>query len=157
MGCVSPPLSLIQNRTGDFDVPFARLRRSALQPLPQCTATVLAVHCIHHRSALHLFPQTFASAIANVCIPGCKRYHPSLQTLSLKRRLHLRISSHVFLLSQPPSKVCAPEAQRPGEGRTTPYIYILWYREVQQKLPGGPSSKRGIQKAETEISNCSAI
>ena len=31
------------------------------------------------------------------------------------------------------------------------YIYILWYREVQQKLPGGPSSKRGIQKAETEI------
>ena len=52
MGCVSPPLSLIQNRTGDFAVPFARLR------------------C----SALHLFPQTFASRVANVIILGCKRY-----------------------------------------------------------------------------------
>ena len=60
MGCVSPPLSLIQNRTGDFAVPFARLRRSAL----------------------HLFPQTFASVLANVIIPGCKRYHLGLQTLS---------------------------------------------------------------------------
>ena len=45
MGCVSPPLSLIQNRTGDFAVPFA-----------------------------HLFPQTFASRVANVIILGCKRY-----------------------------------------------------------------------------------
>ena len=82
MGCVSPPLSLIQNRTGDFAVPFARLRRSALQPLLQCTASVLAVHCIRPCSALHLFPQTFASRVANVIIPGCKRYHLGLQTLS---------------------------------------------------------------------------
>ena len=74
MGCVSPPLSLIQNRTGDFAVPFARLRRSALQPPLQCTATVLAVHCIRPCSALHLFPQTFASRVANVIILGCKRY-----------------------------------------------------------------------------------
>ena len=82
MGCVSPPLSLIQNRTGDFAVPFARLRRSALQPPLQCTATAPAVHCIRPCSALHLFPQTFASRVANVIIPGCKRYHPGLQTLS---------------------------------------------------------------------------
>ena len=75
MGCVSPPLSLIQNRTGDFGVPFARLRRSALQPPLQCTATAPAVHCIRPCSALHLFPQTFASRVANVIIPGCKRYH----------------------------------------------------------------------------------
>ena len=75
MGCVSPPLSLIQNRTGDFAVPFARLRRSALQPPLQCTATAPAVHCIRPCSALHLFPQTFASRVANVIIPGCKRYH----------------------------------------------------------------------------------
>ena len=74
MGCVSPPLSLIQNRTGDFAVPFARLRRSALQPPLQCTATAPAVHCIRPCSALHLFPQTFASRVANVIIPGCKRY-----------------------------------------------------------------------------------
>ena len=74
MGCVSPPLSLIQNRTGDFDVPFARLRRSALQPPLQCTATAPAVHCIRPCSALHLFPQTFASRVANVIILGCKRY-----------------------------------------------------------------------------------
>ena len=82
MGCVSPPLSLIQNKTGDFGVPFARLRRSALQPPLQCTATAPAVHCIRPCSALHLFPQTFASRVANVIIPGCKRYHPGLQTLS---------------------------------------------------------------------------
>ena len=54
MGCVSPPLSLIQNRTGDFAVPFARLRRSALQPPLQCTASVLAVHCILHASTSNL-------------------------------------------------------------------------------------------------------
>ena len=74
MGCVSPPLSLIQNRTGDFAVPFARLRRSALQPLLQCTASVLAVHCIFSRKRLHPPSQTFASVLANVIIPGCKRY-----------------------------------------------------------------------------------
>ena len=74
MGCVSPPLSLIQNRTGDFAVPFARLRRSALQPLLQCTASVLAVHCIFSRKRLHPGLQTLSSRVANVIIPGCKRY-----------------------------------------------------------------------------------
>ena len=74
MGCVSPPLSLIQNRTGDFAVPFARLRRSALQPLLQCTASVLAVHCIFSRKRLHPGLQTLSSRVANVIILGCKRY-----------------------------------------------------------------------------------
>ena len=74
MGCVSPPLSLIQNRTGDFAVPFARLRRSALQPPLQCTASVLAVHCIFSRKRLHPGLQTLSSWVANVIIPGCKRY-----------------------------------------------------------------------------------
>ena len=60
MGCVSPPLSLIQNRTGDFAVPFARLRRSALQPPLQCTATAPAVHCIRPCSALHPSPHVLA-------------------------------------------------------------------------------------------------
>ena len=46
MGRVSPPFSLVQNRTDDFGASFAHLRRSALQPSPQCTATTLAVHCI---------------------------------------------------------------------------------------------------------------
>ena len=53
---------------------FVHLRRSALQPPSQCTATAPAVHCIRPCSALHLFPQTFASRVANVIIPGCKRY-----------------------------------------------------------------------------------
>ena len=74
MGCASPPLSLIQNRTGDFAVPFARLRRSALQPLLQCTASVLAVHCIFSRKRLHPGLQTLSSRVANVIILGCKRY-----------------------------------------------------------------------------------
>ena len=46
--------SLAQNRTDDLDAPFAISdavhcirSRSALQPSPQCTATVPAVHCLH--------------------------------------------------------------------------------------------------------------
>ena len=74
MGCISPPFSLVQNRTGDFCAPFARLRRSALQPPLQCSATVHAVHCILHANICNLslkrlqpLPQTFATAPANVC------------------------------------------------------------------------------------------
>ena len=47
---------------------------SAVQPSTQCTASVLAVHCILHanicnlsRKRLQPFPQTFATAPANVC------------------------------------------------------------------------------------------
>ena len=53
---------------------------SALQPPLQCTASVLAVHCILHaniynlsRKRLQPFPQTFATAPANVCNRPCKR------------------------------------------------------------------------------------
>ena len=89
MGCVSPPLSLIQNRTGDFAVPFCPSQTqctatasavhcnrscSALHPSLQCTASVLAVHCIFSRKRLHPGLQTLSSWVANVIIPGCKRY-----------------------------------------------------------------------------------
>ena len=67
MGCVSPPLSLIQNRTDDFGASFTHLRRSALQPLPQCTASALAVHCIRPCSALHPSLQVRASVLASTC------------------------------------------------------------------------------------------
>ena len=56
-------LSLIQNRTDDFAAPFAHLRGSALQPLPQCTATLHAVHCIPPRSVLHPSTQVRTSEI----------------------------------------------------------------------------------------------
>ena len=80
MGCVSPPLSLIQNRTDDFGASYPSQT--------QCTATAPAVHCIRpcsalhpslqctasfHRKRLHPFPQTFATAIVNVCIRHRKR------------------------------------------------------------------------------------
>ena len=55
---------------------------SALQPLLQCTASVLAVHCICSRKRLHPRLQTLSSRVANVIILGCKRYHLGLQTLS---------------------------------------------------------------------------
>ena len=48
--------------------------RSALQPLLQCTASVLAVHCIFSRKRLHPGLQTLSSRVANVIILGCKRY-----------------------------------------------------------------------------------
>ena len=43
--------------------------RSALQPSPQCTASVLAMHCLFS-------PQTFASFPVNVCILSRKRLQP---------------------------------------------------------------------------------
>ena len=46
------PSSLIQNRIGDFGASFTHLRRSALQPFLQCTASALAVHCIRPRTYL---------------------------------------------------------------------------------------------------------
>ena len=66
-GCVSPPFSLIQNKTDDPGASFTLLRRSALQPLPQCTASVLAVHCILH---------------ANTCNLSCTYLQSSLQVLA---------------------------------------------------------------------------
>ena len=45
------PSSLIQNRIGDLGASFTHLRRSALQPFLQCTASALAVHCISSRYA----------------------------------------------------------------------------------------------------------
>ena len=89
MGCVSPPLSLIQNRTGDFAVPFSPSQTqciatasavhcnrscSALHPSLQCTASFPANVCIRHRKRLHPPSQTLSSRVANVIILGCKRY-----------------------------------------------------------------------------------
>ena len=83
MGCVSPPLSLIQNRTDDFGASFTHLRRSALQPLPQCTATAPAVHCIRPCSALPLFPQVCATVPASTCVRPCKYVNPFPQVFLL--------------------------------------------------------------------------
>ena len=63
---------------------FTHLRRSALQPSPQCTATAPAVHCIRPCSALPLFPQTFATRVANVIIRPCKRYQQTKTTDTLR-------------------------------------------------------------------------
>ena len=62
-----PPFSLVQNRTGYFSASFSPLRRSALQPSPQCTATAPAVHCIRPRSTLHPSLQVRASVLASTC------------------------------------------------------------------------------------------
>ena len=63
---------------------FSHLRRSALQPSLQCTATAPAVHCIRPCSALPLFPQTFATRVANVIIRPCKRYQQTKTTDTLR-------------------------------------------------------------------------
>ena len=77
---------------------------SALQPLPQCTASALAVHCIRPCSALPLFT-------ANVCILSRKRLQPPSQTFAtaivnvcgekmVKRRLLWNPFPHVFIVSR---------------------------------------------------------
>ena len=60
-GCVSPPFSLIQNRTDDLGASFTHLRRKALQPFPQTFATFASNVCILCLKRLHPLPQTFAS------------------------------------------------------------------------------------------------
>ena len=49
-----PPFSLVQNRTGYFSASFSHLRYSALQPFPQCTASVLASTCFSTESVFLL-------------------------------------------------------------------------------------------------------
>ena len=55
-----PPFFPVQNRTGYFSVSFSHLRRSALQPFLQCTASALAVHCIRPRTYLQLSSHVLA-------------------------------------------------------------------------------------------------
>ena len=63
---------------------FTHLRRSALQPLPQCTASFLAVHCLFSRKRLHPGLQTLSSRVANVIIRPCKRYQQTKTTDTLR-------------------------------------------------------------------------
>ena len=69
------PFSLIQNTTDHFGASFTHLRRSALQPLLQCTASAPAVHCILHantcnlsRKYVQLSLQVRASVLASTCV-----------------------------------------------------------------------------------------
>ena len=62
-----PPFSPVQNRTGYFSASFSHLRRSALQPFLQCTASVLAVHCIRPCTYLHPSLHVLASVLARTC------------------------------------------------------------------------------------------
>ena len=66
-GCISPPFSLIQNKTDDFSASFALLRRKALRPFPQTFATFASNVCNLCLKRLHPLPQTFASFASNVC------------------------------------------------------------------------------------------
>ena len=50
---------------------------SALQPLLQCTASVLAVHCIFSRKRLHPGLQTLSSRVANVILSVDQKIIPS--------------------------------------------------------------------------------
>ena len=91
------------------------------------------MHCNRPCSALHPPSQCTASFPANVCIRHRKRLHPGLQTLSsvlanviTEKTPSFKNLFPCFSTEPAPSKVCAPEAQRPGEGRTTPYIYIYY-------------------------------
>ena len=77
-GCVSPPFSLIQNKTDDFSASFGLLRRKALQPFPQTFATFPSNVCNLCLKRLQPLPQTFASFASNVC----KYLQPSPQSIA---------------------------------------------------------------------------
>ena len=103
-------------------------RRSALQPLPQCTATVPAVHCIRPCCALPLFT-------ANVCTLSCKRLQLPPQTFAtaivnvygekmVKRRLLWNPFPHVFLLSPKKTDPAAEINRQLGQVFSCPSIVI---------------------------------
>ena len=73
MGRVYSPFSLVQNRTDDFGARFAHLRRSALQPSLQCTASARTYLVYFKRKYMRPPRITFATADANVINRGCKR------------------------------------------------------------------------------------
>ena len=76
-GCVSPPFSLIQNKTDDFSASFTHLRRKALQPFPQTFATFASNVCNLCLKRLQPLPQTFAS-FASKFASTCKRPRKAL-------------------------------------------------------------------------------
>ena len=93
-GCVSPPFSLIQNKTDDFSASFTHLRRKALQPFPQTFATFASNVCNLCLKRLQPLPQTFASFASNVCILCLKRLQvlanvPAKHCLFPRKRLPL--------------------------------------------------------------------
>ena len=80
-----PPFFPVQNRTGYFSVSFSHLRRSALQPFLQCTASALAVHCVRPCSALHPSPHVLATVLARTCgekMPFVESLPPCFSPLS---------------------------------------------------------------------------
>ena len=56
-----PPFSPVQNRTGYFSASFSRLRRSALQPFLQCTASALASTCLQPSSHVLAVKRSFSA------------------------------------------------------------------------------------------------
>ena len=92
MGRVYSPFSLVQNRTDDFGASFAHLRRSALHPPLQCTASARTYLVYFKRKYMRPPTITFATADANVINRSRKRLR--------EKAPHLGIPSPmVFLMS----------------------------------------------------------
>ena len=94
-----PPFSPVQNRTGYFSASFSHLRRSALQPFLQCTA----------------------SALASTCIRPCKYVHPSPHVLAVKRSVSAVQKSFPFILDWIPLR----EPQSALERAVGVRLYLL--------------------------------
>ena len=74
------------------DAVHCNLPCSALQPLLQCTASVLAVHCILH-THMQPFPQVLATILARTCDRPCK---------------YLREKTPLFRISSPSPTIPLP-------------------------------------------------
>ena len=135
-----PPYSLIQNRTGDYDASFTHLRRSALQPLLQCTASVLAVHCIRHCSALRgkcdsflkWFPVRLVPiAISILLVPGSK----ALCLSSLGNILFVQSKTDEVSLWKTKRLRCKPHLQRSlSRIALSEYVTLRSYRSESYHL-----------------------
>ena len=135
-----PPYSLIQNRTGDYDASFTHLRRSALQPLLQCTATASAVHCIRHCSALRGKCDSFLKWFPIRLVPRCHKhpFAPSSKALclsSLGNILFVQSKTDEVSLWKTKRLRCKPHLQRSlSRIALSEYVTLRSYRSESYHL-----------------------
>ena len=112
---------------------------SALQPLPQCTASVLAVHCIRHCSALRGKGDSFLKwipvrlvpiAISILSVPGSKALClSSLGEPPFVQSKHIEVS-----LWKTKRLRCKPHLQRSLSHALSEYVTLRSYRSESYHL-----------------------
>ena len=101
---------------------------SAVQPLLQCTASVLAVHCILH-THMQPFPQVFATIPARTCDRPCKCLREKTPLFRNLFPFHYNLLSPVFwhtAVQAAESCVWVSYVMRTGARKGSSKIIPIW-------------------------------